>query len=184
MFRLIPVTFILLLSACGFTPLYAPAPTSAALASVQLETIAEREGQQLRLLLSDRFYATRPPAPARYKLSVTLSSTREDLGVRSDDIATRARRGVYATFALTPVGGTAPVLSGTERSFAGYNIYNDPYATDAAEVNALERSLTQVADQLTNRVALYLAANPPSSSEAIGRESNPSSSEAIGQNKP
>lgn len=164
---------LLILTACGFIPLYGSQTTSMALAGVSIDNLPEREGQKLRLLLSDRFYGTQPPQVAQYRLAVTLNTSKEDLGIRSDDVATRARRGAYATFSLIPQGSTTAVLSGTERSFAGYNIFIDPYATEAAEQDALERTLVQVADQLTNRVALYLAAHPPSSSEAIGRNIMP-----------
>jgi LPS-assembly lipoprotein len=167
--RCIPLLACLLfLSACGFTPLYGQHKAAQSLAQVQIADMADRSGQQMRLLLSDRFYGAQAPSPARWRLDVVLTSSRDDLGIRRDDVATRARLNMYATFTLTPVGGDKPAITGRERSFVSYNIFTDPYATSAAQDNAQERGLTQLADLITNRVALYLSGNSPSSSGAVG----------------
>lgn len=147
-----------MLSACGFQPLYGDRahPADRLLASVALENIPDRDGQKLRLLLSDRFYSTSPQTSARYKLAVRYVASRQELGIRRDDVATRARLSLTGYFTLTPLDGSKP-FSGSERSFVSYNILLDPYATSSAEENATERGLTQLADNISNRIALYLA---------------------------
>lgn len=148
----------LLLAACGFTPLYGDGarPAQAQLATVAIDNIPDRNGQMLRLLLTDRFYAAAPQAAAQYRLNVSYRSYREELAIKRDDVATRARLSLTATFTLTPLDGST-AFGGTERSSVSYNILTDPYATSAAEQNALERGLTQLADNITSRVALHLA---------------------------
>jgi len=148
---------LLLLTACGFRPLYGEMRSEQNLATVAIENMPGRSGQQLRLLLEDRFYAAVAPAAPQWKLTVTTTNAREDLGIRRDDVATRARLTVTASFTLTRAGETAPVFTGSERSFVSFNIFTDPNATSAAEANALDRGLTQLADLITNRVALYLS---------------------------
>ncbi len=183
MIRYLPLLSLMVLSACGFTPLYGNTKQAAShLSTVAIANLPDRPGQQLRLLLSDRFYGAQPQQPAQWNLSVTVNSSKEDLGLRRDDVATRARSSWVAQFALTRTGEAAPALTGTERSFVSYNIFTDPYATSAAEANAQERGLTQLADLITNRVALYLSAPSPSGSEAVG-QSQPSSNEAVGRIK-
>ncbi len=146
---------------CGFHPLYGSPASSALLSNVKIDNIEGETGQKLRLMLMDRFYGRAPMAttPA-WHLSVTLKTAKEELGIRRDDVATRSRLRVLATFKLSP---TDPVLAdktkpfeGQERSFVSYNILTDPYATTAAEDNALERGQTQIATQLATRIALYL----------------------------
>lgn len=149
---------LLLLSACGFQPLYGAGarPAQQQLASVAIDNIENRTGQQLRLLLSDRFYSAAPATAPRYRLSVKFTTAKEELGIRRDDVATRARLALVGSFTLTPLNG-GEAFSGAERSFVSYNILTDPYATSAAEQNATERGLTQLADAITSRIALYLA---------------------------
>jgi LPS-assembly lipoprotein len=156
MLRFLSLLSVLALAACGFTPLYGERQAAPALASVVLDNMQGRDGQQLRLLLSDRFYGAQAPSSAQWRLGVKVTSSKEDLGIRRDDVATRARRVSVAQFTLTRVGEDKPALSGTERSFVSYNIFLDPYATESAEANAQERALTQLADLITNRVALTL----------------------------
>ena len=152
------VALPLLLAACGFTPLYGEGarPAQTQLAMVSIDNIENRDGQILRLLLTDRFYAAAPQATPRYKLTVTYKSYREELAIKRDVIATRARLSLTADFVLTPLNGSEPFRS-SERSSVSYNILTDPYATSAAEQNALERGLTQLADNISSRVALHLA---------------------------
>jgi len=155
-----PALFLLLLTlaACGFRPLYGESarPAEQLLASVAIENIEDRSGQQLRLLLTDRFYSTAPQTSTKYRLAVRYVASKTELGIRRDDVATRARLALTGYFTLTPMDGSEP-FSGSERSFVSYNILLDPYATGAAEQNATERGLTQLADNMTNRIALYLA---------------------------
>lgn len=159
MTRALSLTLLLfVLAACGFRPLYGESthPAKQLLASVAIDNIEDRNGQQLRLLLADRFYSTSPQTSARYRLTVRYTASKQELGIRRDDVATRARLALTGYFTLTPVDGSEP-FKGSERSFVSYNILTDPYATSAAEQNATERGLTQLADNMTNRIALYLA---------------------------
>ena len=159
--RLIPFALLLVLSACGFQPLYGTHQADSHLAAVELANLPNRDGQQLRLLLEDRFYGAQPQAAAQWKLDVKVTSSREDLGIRRDAVATRARRTFTASFSLVSAGQQTAVFSGSERSFVSYNIFNDPYATTAAEDDAQTRGLTQLADLIANRIALYLSGQQP-----------------------
>lgn len=169
--RALPLVLLLaasvVLSGCGFQPLYGTPQTSATLASVSLAPIPEKEGQALTLLLEDRFYGATPPAASpQWSLAVTFSSAKQDLGIRRDDTATRARLILRADITIRRLDAAPtapPVYAGTERSFVGYNILSDPYATLAAEDNAMTRGLVQLADSITRRVALTLAAPAPTS---------------------
>lgn len=172
--RALLLLLALLLPACGFQPLYGEGlrPAERQLADVQIANIEGRTGQQLRLLLTDRFYGAHAQDPApRYRLVVDLAIAKQELGIRRDDIATRARLLLMGTFRLESLSGTAPPFKGSERSAVSYNILIDPYATSAAEQNATERGIAQLADNITSRIALYLAGQDklPSGSEAVGR---------------
>ena len=108
-------------------------------------------------MLSDRFYGSRAPATPEWRLEVGFTSVKQQLGIRRDDTATRARLTLKADFILRRMGEEEPVFKGSERSFVSYNILTDPYATLAAEENATERGLVQLSDMMASRIALYLA---------------------------
>lgn len=148
----------LLLSACGFHPLYGEqSASSAALASVEITRIEDRAGQQLNWLLQDRFYGGHGQSAPAWKLAVTLHTEKQELGTRQDDVSTRARLTLIANFTLTPLTADGTAFTGHERSFVSYNIFTNPYATRTAEDNAMERGMEELADLMTNRIALYLA---------------------------
>jgi len=161
--RLLALTLLLTLSACGFTPLYGThngAAVEDRLATVALDNIPNRDGQKLRLRLMDRFYGAQAPQTPLYKLGMSYSSSRENLSIQRNDVATRARLTMVARYSLTDLATNTVVLQGSERAFMSYNILTGPYATIAAEEDATDRGLTQLADLVTNRVALYLADLP------------------------
>ena len=154
----VSLALCLLLAACGFHPLYDKASASdASLATVQISRMDERVGQQLNWLLQDRFYGGHAQSAPEWKLDVTLSTDKQELGIRRDDVATRARLTLTASFTLTPLNSQGAALQGSERSFVSYNIFTNPYATRTADENATTRGLEELADLMTNRIALYLA---------------------------
>ena len=157
MIRPFLLTALLLLSACGFHPLYGQSRAAENLAAVSIDNIEGKNGQKLRLQLSDQFYGAQAPTSPQWQVSVKFTTTKQELGIRQDATATRARLILVADFELRRVGEEKPMFKGSERSFVSYNILTDPYATLAAEDNAMDRGLTQVADGITNRIALYLA---------------------------
>lgn len=154
------LTFLLALSACGFHPLYGEGmrPAELQLSTVSLENIEGRTGQKLRLMLADRFYGNHARSETmQYRLGVRYTTAKQELGIRRDDVATRARLNLTATFTLHDLTGAKPAFTGTERSFVSYNMLTDPYATSEAETDATERGLAQLADAITSRIALHLA---------------------------
>lgn len=146
------------LSACGFQPLYAiKNKTPEHLAAVNIQRIVNEDGQKLHLLLEDRFYSLHPAIhPALWDMSVELHTTTQQLGLTENDNATRIRMIIKATINLKKTGDSKATFTTTERSVASYNVLADQYATYAAEQDATDRNLHQLAELIENRVALYL----------------------------
>lgn len=91
-------------------------------------------------LLEDRIHGHAAPQAPRYELKVTFSTYKEDLGIKDDDVATRARMSITARYTLTSLENPdEKPFSGKTRSFVSYNILSDPYSTTAAEEDALAR---------------------------------------------
>jgi LPS-assembly lipoprotein len=117
------------LAGCGFRPLYgdvAGAVTAEELAAVDINLIANREGQIVRNRLLTRMQPRGPVLPARYQLDVDLRESRMGLAVQSVS------------------------------SYASYDTLTAEYATLSAERDARERALRDLADRIATLVALYL----------------------------
>ena len=150
------------LASCGFRPLYGEgaAGSSETLARIEVAHIEDRPGQRLRILLRERLTPEGPPAQPLYTLHVEISESIAQLAVRADDSATRANLTVVARYSLAAADAAAPPLhSATVSSTNSYNRLRSQYATLAAESDARERALRQIAEEIRLRVAAALG-NP------------------------
>ncbi|MEA1937837.1 MAG: LPS assembly lipoprotein LptE [Pseudomonadota bacterium] len=149
---------MLVLSGCGFSPLYAPDTQQAvSFDHIAIAAIADRDGQILRNALIDRMYVNESPVSPTHVLTVTLTGHLVDMGIRKDATATRAQLKLEADFALALVESGESILSGHERVISGTNILDSEFGTLVAERNARDRALVVLADRITNRLALYLS---------------------------
>jgi LPS-assembly lipoprotein len=154
------VTGLLVLSACGFEPLYRTADrgaeTEQLLNRIEVPPIADRLGQLVRTVLNDRLKPRAAPQPL-YAVVVTLTESTQGLAVRRDASATRANLIVNATFTLSDISGGENLLSGKIRSVNGYDILTSDFATLAAEKDARRRGARDVADAIFDRLAIYMS---------------------------
>ncbi len=154
------VTGLLVLSACGFEPLYRTADrgaeTEQLLSRIEVPPIADRLGQLVRTVLNDRLKPRAAPQPL-YAVVVTLTESTQGLAVRRDASATRANLIVNATFTLSDISGGENLLSGKIRSVNGYDILTSDFATLAAEKDARRRGARDVADAIFDRLAIYMS---------------------------
>jgi LPS-assembly lipoprotein len=155
-----------LLGGCGFRPVYgdrgvATAP-AAALATVAIDTIPERSGQVLRNLLIDRFYADGRPDKPTWRVAVQLSMAEEELGILKDATATRARLRLLANYELIETSTGKTVYRTFSRAIVSYNILDAQYGTLISRQDAESRGLTELAEDIRTRLALYFAREPQS----------------------
>ena len=150
------------LTGCGFKPLYATGDddetvTSDGLAATRIQPISGRTGQQLHNLLRDRLNPAGQSTQPAYVLTVSVSQTITELGIRKDETATRANLTLTAAFTLRDTKSNSVVLSSTSVSVVSYNILDALYATTVAEKDAVERGLRVLADDIRLRLAVYFA---------------------------
>ena len=157
---------VTLLAACNLSPVYSGGSHSAAattLADIAVAPIPDRAGFLMTQALRDRF--GQPSPSPRYRLEIELDDKIEAFGVRGDNSAARERRTLRARYLLVKLGngsgsGTV-VLDATAASDAGIDRVSSDYAVVAAESTALERLTTDLATQITARLALYARQNQP-----------------------
>ena len=157
----------LLLSACGFHPMYgdpssgsAGGATSNKLALIKIDPIADRMGQQLHNRLRDRMNPAGQPDKPNYRLGVTMSedvyaTANGDAHVRHQTMT------VVATYWLSPADNDKSYLMNrvNSRVQVSYDTFDDPYNDLATKQDAELRAVDQLADMITTRVAAYFAHN-------------------------
>lgn len=152
------LALVFALAGCGFHPLYGPRKTSgtaAAIASIQIDLIKDRKGQVLRNFLLDRLSPNGAPTHPRYVLRVTLIESRQELGIRKDETATRANLRTVATFQLLKPGLNKPLFKGHSESTNSFNIVDSDFATLVAEGDARQRAARRLSDEIATRLAIY-----------------------------
>lgn len=162
--NLLTATLLLLLTACGFQPLYGDkaasqrATVSTTLAAIQIESIPERAGQYLRNALMDRFYKTGRPTDPQYILRVTpVRETLTDLDITKSSSATRAQLRLDTSFVLVAADGKTPVMTRQLVAITSYNILQSRFTTRVSEDAARQAALDDLAGQIERHIALHLA---------------------------
>ena len=162
----------LLLSGCGFRPLYKSGGGSdeATLATVEVVKIKDRIGQQLRNLLTKGLSPRGRSARTDYRLTVLLTESKVRLAIKKDETATRANLTINAEFKLlalhNPRLGT---FAGKALSTNSYNILTSDFATLSAERDARKRALRTLAEEIRLRVASALGNPRAFSAPPVGR---------------
>ncbi|CUW37946.1 conserved protein of unknown function [Magnetospirillum sp. XM-1] len=151
---------------CGFKPMYGTPSGAAAgvdvdLAAIRIEPIKDRVGQQLRNALVQRLSPRGEAADYTYTLTVRLTESVSNLGFRKDTFATVANLTMSAQVQLTKEAST--ILGDSVSTTVYFDHLGPRYASVATERDAEERALTQLADDIRNRIAVAIQryqANP------------------------
>lgn len=155
-----------LLAGCGFQPLYGDKDYGAAggkdLATVKINTIADRNGQILHNFLLDRINPHGRPGAPLYSLDIQLTEQKTNVGIIKDSTATLGQLASTANYTLYDLKKRVPAHSGRSRSFTSYQIVESQFATLSAEKDARERTLREIAEDITTKVAVFLASQKQS----------------------
>jgi len=157
---------LLLLAGCGWQPLYghnsAGQGGNAApqLAQVHIQPIADRVGQELYNMLRDRMNPQGVPAEPQYDLIVTLRQTATQELIQQDQTASRVDITLFADYKLFPRGQQTSIFAAQARSTTAYDLLNDPYSSVVSADDAKRRGAQSLADDISNRLAVFLAQAP------------------------
>jgi LPS-assembly lipoprotein len=151
--------FPLILTSCGFRPLYGDKSYDKAvmsdLASVQVMPLQDRTGQLIHNALLTDINPNGEPSKPRYQLVTTASNSESQQALRKDDTATRNKIVYSVTFYLYE--NNARVLSGSFSQMFSYDYLEQHYANISAEDDIHRRAAQSIADEIRNRVAAYFA---------------------------
>ena len=154
---------LLLVSACGFQPLYGTKSTRdrslADLNSVAIDPIPDRIGQLVRNNLIDRMHTQGRNQTPRYRLKISLNLESEGLAVRSDDVVTRRNLVLTADYKIMNSNGDKELFTGRTFSIASYNVVGSDYANLSARRDAHVRTAREVSEEIKNQVVYFVRIN-------------------------
>ena len=163
MARLAGLITALLLTGCGFAPMYGKhevtqqSAVASGLNDVYIDNIPDRDGQYLRNLLIDRFYSTGRPADPKYTLIVAeLNEEKRELDLTKSAETTRAQLRITANIALVDRATGQQVLGRQLLAITSYNILQSEFSTRVTEDNARLNALADLARQIELALALQL----------------------------
>jgi len=154
--RVLIAGLALLISACGFQPMYAAPGGGNAIGPVQIGEIEGRAGHVLRTELS-RILAAENDGSPPMTLEITLSEQVTQLGIRRDESATRAELRLIANYVLTPPPNHGRVMRGSVLTTVNYDIPTAAFGEIAAQDDARERAAETMAQRFRAELALRVA---------------------------
>jgi LPS-assembly lipoprotein len=153
---------LLILAACGFTPMYGSGTGSSGVSApqgldkVDIALIPDESGVYLRNLLIDSFYRGGYPSSPTHVLEVeNLREHEYSLDITRESEATRKQIRLSATLVLTDRATGKPVLTRTLTAITSYNVLGSQFTTRVSENDAREAALTDLARQIEIQTALY-----------------------------
>jgi LPS-assembly lipoprotein len=148
-----------LLSACGWTPLYADIKTEAAsqeLRAIKVDPIPERIGQRLEIALRNSLNPTGDPTPTRYRLNTVLAVTLSNLGIQSQGLATLGQLDATATIRLIDLQTGGILLTNTVHVANSFDLNPNQYSTIVGEDDAGVRSVAELDQEIVARLTIFL----------------------------
>ncbi len=137
------------LAACGFTPVYAPGGTGAALRG---QVIVQDPGDAESFLLVQELENQLGRSAGPYGLAFSLRIGNEGLGItRAGDI-TRFNLVGDVSYRLFDLTTEEVIFAGDTNNFAGYSATGDTVETLASERDARARLMQMLATQITTEL--------------------------------
>ena len=150
----------LLVSGCGFRPLFdggRDSDAAAELATVHIEPISDRIGQQLHNHLLDLLNPSGRPAEPRYVLYVVLKGSTQGRAIAKSELSTRANYNLSATFQLVEVGGEKVIVRGAKDVVSSYNVLTSNFGTLMAEKDAKARAVRVISQYMRAKLSVFFA---------------------------
>ncbi len=153
------LTALLLLSGCGFKPMYGENSAGEGLtqdfSTVAIAQIDDRIGQIVRNHLLDRMNPYGEPSAPDYLLQIALDKALEGYGFRSDESVTRESLTLTAVYRLVDQASGKVVLEDEVRAIQAYDVVQSDFANFSAQQDAEARTAERIAEMLAARIGLF-----------------------------
>lgn len=156
--RVFIIISLLLLTGCGFKPLYEAGGSSVAmqekLSAIEIAPISDRLGQIMRNRLLDRLNAS---GKQDYGLEIFLAQSTEGYGVRPDAATTQEQLTVVATVKLVALADDSVLFAEEMRARTSYDIVLSDFATVTQREDSARRLVLELAERIHRRLALHFS---------------------------
>lgn len=149
----------ILVSACGFVPLYGQAGVSGGLSTIQVKVPQGRTAYLVRESLDDAL-GHDARQEAAYRLEITVDERRFARGLRVDNVANRYELQLKVGYSLVSIQTGAILLSGSAPVAVTYDSADAPYGGITAQQDGQKRAATEAAQQIRLELARYFAKPP------------------------
>jgi len=147
------------LTACGFTPLHAPATTSSGInfedVSIKITDGADQGDKEAGFFVMQRLRDRIGENTGKHILTLNPRLNRSGFGVSSIDVASRYDSTVTVKYSLADAKSGKILTSGSVSAVSTFGAPTDPYGLIAADKNALQQITKEAADRLLIRLASY-----------------------------
>lgn len=154
--RLLAAFALVLVTACGFKPVYSTGGGGFASGPIEVQQISGRSGHMLRRALQEQLAAGLPGIDQTAVLSVDLDENITYLAFKPDGAASRSSVIMSATYTLTD---ETRRLSGRRETSIDFSVPDAPYGDISAQTNATDRAARQIAQKIVDDLRLQLSAN-------------------------
>ena len=158
----------LIVTSCGFKPIYATPQGASAPVNKQITIGPVTAPEEVHLFITDalrdRIVLREGEAP-KYELAVSASEKAQRLAVQIDATVTRYNYRLNGRYTLRNLE-TQEVFEGRVRAITSYNIVSSQYSTLFAERAAREKAARLLAEDIERDILLRLA-NPTDAQPAI-----------------
>jgi LPS-assembly lipoprotein len=151
----------LVLSACGFRPLYGAGPDQPQsyvvreLGAIQVGLGPDRVDQVVYGNLLDRLTPYGVPQEPRYRLALQLNESKQGVALERDATVSRFNLALEVGFTLQDAVTGESLFSGGVRAVAAYNVLRSEFANVIAERDARDRAARDIADEIKTRLSVY-----------------------------
>lgn len=138
------------LAGCGFTPVYGPGGAAEGLrGAIEIADPTNRDSYALVKELESRLGQ---PMLARFQLTYQIKTLQDDLAITPSQEITRYNVIGEVEFAVWDIAADTEVYASSVNSFTSYSATGTTVSTKTAELDAYDRLMVILADQITSRL--------------------------------
>lgn len=153
-FKFFTVSACLVLTACGFQPLYIPEGERANISyPLKIATISDRQGQLLRNDLIDLLTPEGQPPHPQYILEVTLTEAIRNTGINKDETTNRKEAILNTNILLKDPKTHKVVYRHTTKAINSFSVISQNYYSDLV---AEEYAKKEAVHLLAQKIALLI----------------------------
>lgn len=143
------------------------------LQAVKIDTIAERDGQQLRNFLIDTFTISDDNVQKKYRLTITLNDEKNQIAFRRDLTPRHTKITIDAAFRLFDIQSGKTLLADKISAVASYSLGAQSsfgaLSAETSEKSARSNALKALSNDIKLRIAAFFATHHKSSETAERR---------------